>query len=238
MTGLIPLYAVAVGDPAAARPAATTSAPACATSCAPGPSWPPPSASTRTAAGGPRCWRWSALDRLPRLLERLGDEDGVPLARTACARSRPPTAAARSRSGRTATSPRRVDYEPAESTIGALRGQLQLARAGLVPGQRPADRGAAALPPAPGRRLHGRVSPRVGRAAHAARDRLRPVRAPDRRSSCPTRPGGGRCSATSSASRPTRRGATPCSSTSTSTATTAPASAPRTRPAGPAWWPT
>ena len=41
--------------------------------------------------------------------------------------------------------------------------------------------------------------------------------------------------ARSRSSRPTRNGTTCCSSTSTSTATPARASAPRTRPAGPAW---
>ena len=41
----------------------------------------------------------------------------------------------------------RVDYAPGESTTGIVRRQLQLARAGVVPGQLPADRGARALSP-------------------------------------------------------------------------------------------
>ena len=41
----------------------------------------------------------------------------------------------------------RVDYAPGEVDTGTVRRQLQLARAGLVPGQLPADRGAGALPP-------------------------------------------------------------------------------------------
>jgi len=44
-------------------------------------------------------------------------------------------------------------------------------------------------------------------------------------------------SATTSSSRPIRTGATTCRSTSISMATTAGASAPATRPAGPPWWP-
>ena len=48
---------------------------------------------------------------------------------------------------------RRVDQR-------ALRRQLELARAGLVPDQLPADRDVARLPPLPRRRLHGRVSDR------------------------------------------------------------------------------
>ena len=39
----------------------------------------------------------------------------------------------------------RVDYEPAESTNRTVRRQLQLARPGLVPGELPDDRIAAAL---------------------------------------------------------------------------------------------
>ena len=41
----------------------------------------------------------------------------------------------------------RVDYEPAESSTGAVRRQLQLARADLVPDQLSAHRGAAEVPP-------------------------------------------------------------------------------------------
>ena len=56
----------------------------------------------------------------------------------------------------------RVDYEPAESRTGALRRQLQLARAGLVPDQLPAHRGAPEVRPLLRRRLHGRACRPVG----------------------------------------------------------------------------
>ena len=54
----------------------------------------------------------------------------------------------------------RVDERP-------LRRQLELARAGLVPDQLPARRGAARLPPLPRRRLPRRVPDRVGPRADA-----------------------------------------------------------------------
>ena len=53
-----------------------------------------------------------------------------------------------------------------------------------------------------------------------------------------TRTAGGRCSGHTRSSRPTRTGTTCSGSTSTSTAIPGPGSARRTRPAGPAWWPT
>ena len=58
----------------------------------------------------------------------------------------------------------RVDYEPGESHDRPLRRQLELARADLVPGQLPADRGAGALPPLLRRRPAGRVPDRLGAA--------------------------------------------------------------------------
>ena len=48
-----------------------------------------------------------------------------------------------------------------------VRRQLQLARAGLVPGQLPPRRGAAPLRPLPRRRLHGRVPDRVAARSDA-----------------------------------------------------------------------
>ena len=67
----------------------------------------------------------------------------------------------------------RVAYEPAESAVADLRWQLQLARADLVPGQLPDDRGAAGVPPLlryePDRRDAARQ-----RALRDARARSRP----------------------------------------------------------------
>ena len=85
------------------------------------------------------------------------------------------------------------------------------------------------------RRLQGRVPHRVGHADDAVRGRAGARPPADR--ALPARRGrhGGRCTAAPRCSRTTRTGATSSCSTSTSTATTAPASAPRTRPDGPAW---
>ena len=177
------------------------------------------------------------LDRLPRLVEHLGDQaeflspHGV-RALSAAYRGRPfelwedgrVVATVRLRA-------RGVDDRP-------VRRQLQLARPGLVPGQRPADHRAPHLPRPRGRRLHARVPARLGPPVHAERDRPRPGLAARSPSSCPGRTGGVPCSAPWSASRPTPRGATTCCSSSTSTATTAPGWARPTRPAGPAWSPT
>ena len=132
----------------------------------------------------------------------------------------------------------RVDYEPGESDQRHLRRQLQLARPGLVPAQLPDHRIAAEVPPLLGRRLQGRMSHRLrpdadavgsGRRnlapplAHLLRRRhRRPPSRQRRQRVFPRRP---------ALARPD------CSSTNTSTATPAPAWAPATRPAGPAWWP-
>ena len=121
---------------------------------------------------------------------------------------------------------------------GDVRRQLQLARPAVVPAELPGGQRAGALPPLLRRRLHDRV-PDGLRPAAAARARSSPTCGSGwSRSSWSVRTGGGRASAGSSGCSTTRRGRTTCSSTSTSTATTAPASARRTRPAGPAWSPT
>ena len=59
----------------------------------------------------------------------------------------------------------RVDYEPAEASTGPLRRQLELARAGLVPGQLPDHRVASEVPLLPGRPVQGGVPARIGRHA-------------------------------------------------------------------------
>ena len=117
----------------------------------------------------------------------------------------------------------------------AVRRQLELARAGLVPGQLPAHRGAGALPPLL-RRRRSRSSARPARAGcmnlqrGRARARARlaaPLPARRRRARGPCHGDDARYRG-----RPALA-ATSCCSTSTSTATPAAASARATRPAGP-----
>src|SRR5262249_47582054 len=60
-----------------------------------------------------------------------------------------------------------------------LRRQLQLARPNLVPGQLPADRVAATLPPLLRRRLHDRMPDRLWPVYDARRGRRRTLAAPD-----------------------------------------------------------
>ena len=154
-----------------------------------------------------------------------------------------PTASARSRAS-TATIrtcctvdgiEHRVDYEPAESTHRPVRRQFQLARADLVPGQLPADRVAAEVPSLLRRRLQGRVS----RPARASMMTLWEVAAElsRRLSRIFLRDDDGRRPVFGDVEQfqndPHWRDLHP-RSTSTSTATTARASAPATRPAGPA----
>ena len=90
-----------------------------------------------------------------------------------------------------------------------------------------------ALPPVLRRRLHGRVPDRIGAAADRSTTSSRTCRTGSSRSSWSARTAGGPASAGSSGCSTTRPGRTTWCSTSTSTATTAPGSAPRTRPAGP-----
>ena len=73
-----------------------------------------------------------------------------------------------------------IDYEPAESQSRHVRGQLQLARSGVVPAQLPGRRGPGALLPLPGRRLHGGVPHRLRPDAHPAGRGRRAAPAPDR----------------------------------------------------------
>ena len=62
----------------------------------------------------------------------------------------------------------RVDYEPGESATRPFRGQFQLARAGLVPAQLPADRSAGTLSPFLRGHLEGRMSYRIREADESA----------------------------------------------------------------------
>ena len=115
----------------------------------------------------------------------------------------------------------------------AVRRQLELARAGLVPGQLPRDRVAAA----PARAASATsftvecptgsgVQANLGEVADDLERRLLSLFLLDERRAAAV------LRRRSSASRATRPGATSSSSTSTSTATPATGSAPRTRPAG------
>ena len=132
-----------------------------------------------------------------------------------------------------------IDYEPAESTTAMFGGNSNWRGPAVVPAQLPrwSARSSATTassatsftveyPTGSGQRLHARRDRR--RPAPAARlavprRRRRPPAVLRRRRAPPERPG--------------VEGQHRCS-TSTSTATTAPGSAPRTRPAGPAWSPT
>ena len=239
-SGLIPLFAVEVLDDDVHRPAARLPQ---ADAVVPGepprpgrgtsPTWSR-SDRRRTAAG---CWPFpsrAAARARPALPAR---RERVPLAlRHPLAVARPPGPALTC-SRRTAQQ-HRVDYEPGESDTRPVRRQLQLARAGLVPGQLPADRGAGALPPLLRRHAPGRVPDRLGPADEPPARWPRELAArlarlfPARRARPPPLP-----RRRPRASPTTRTGATSSSSTSTSTATPARGSAPATRPAGPRWSP-
>ncbi len=65
----------------------------------------------------------------------------------------------------------RLDYEPAESDVGVVRRKLELARAGLVPGQLRARRLSASVSALPQRRLHCRAADRVGQLHDPRRSR-------------------------------------------------------------------
>ena len=72
-----------------------------------------------------------------------------------------------------------VDYEPAESTSGLVRRQLELARANLVSAELPDYRVAENVPSLLWGELQNRVSHWFGQSAHAGRGGNRTVTPPD-----------------------------------------------------------
>ena len=143
--------------------------------------------STRMPRAGP-LRRSSIADRLRRILSRMLDEQeflsplrhplGVEVARAASLR--------RARWAARNTS---VAYQPAESDSGDVRRQLQLARAGVVPDERPADSRAVPVPRLLRRLLPRRVSDRLGQADDALRGRRRRSPIACSASSCATTTG-------------------------------------------------
>ena len=118
-----------------------------------------------------------------------------------------------------------------------VRRQLQLARAGVVPGQPAPDPGPDPALPVLRRRPEGRVPDRLGNDDDAVRGGAGAVPPPRRHLPARRRRAAPGLRRHRDCSRRTRTGGTSSCSTSTSTATTAPGSAPHTRPGGPAWWP-
>ena len=171
-------------------------------------------------------------DRLPRLLSRLFDESeflsphGL-RALSAYHRDHPYQISVEGIDGQHRLRARRVHR-------ALVRRELQLARPGLVPAELPGDHRARALPPVPGRRVHHRVPHRVRQPADPGQDRRRPAGPADLPVHPRSRAAGAHASARTTCCRTIPPGGTTWSSASTSTATTAPRSAPRTRPAGPA----
>ena len=117
-----------------------------------------------------------------------------------------------------------VDYEPAESTTGHVRRQLQLARPGVDAGQLPRAAQPAAQRPGARRDAVDRVPHRQRARRRAGRRAPRTCAAGSSRCSCAAPTAAGPATARSTSCRTTRAGATTSPSTSTSTATTAPGS--------------
>ena len=175
--------------------------------------------------------------RLTRMLVGAARREGVPVAprpagAVATASRRPVPTGSRwaRRAGGLRT--RGVD-------VGPVRRQLELARTRLDAAQLPDDHLAPELGPVD-RATNSRSSIRPVRVARSGCVEVgRRHRSPARLDLAPRcRPADVRSTARSRSIRPTRSGTTCSSSTSTSTATRAPASVPRTRPAGPDWSPT
>ena len=124
--------------------------------------------------------------KLERMLEHVLDEEGAAEPARRALGVQAPSASTRSSCTRT-TSSSRSTTSPAESTTRALRRQLELARAGVVPAQLPADRGAAEAPLLSRRRLQGRMPDGLGARVHAVGGDDRADAPPDRRCSRATR---------------------------------------------------
>ena len=150
MVGLIPLFAVEVLDEEIARAAARLPEADALVPRATARTWRASiacmDADAARASTGSGCWPsrrasgWSAC--CATCSTRASSSRRTASARSrACHREHPYELARR-----TARS-YRVDYEPGEVDQRAVRRQLELARAGLVPDQLPAHRGAGALPP-------------------------------------------------------------------------------------------
>ena len=238
MVGLIPLYAVARGDGRVMRelaefPRRVDGLPARAAAPRAGRQHRPGGRRSEHPAGPGRPGPAAAAARAPGATRRSSCR------RTGCAPCRPPTGATRSSCGRTGGSwPRSTTSRP--SRRPALFGGNSNWRGPVwFPVNVPPDR------PRCSRYHHYFGDGYTRRVPDAARARdARCARSPhdlgrgSSRSSCPTRDGRRPVLRRRRAlPAPTRHGATTCCSTSTSTATTAPGSAPPTRPAGPAWSP-
>ena len=174
------------------------------------PSWPPasptPTSATASRAG---CCRWCRPSASPACSASCSTRPSScpPTASGPC---RPVIGTSRSPSTWPACS-YSVDYEPAESTTGPVRRQLQLAGAGVVPGQPPARRGGRALRPLLRRRRDRRVPDRLRPAAHPEPGRRRALPptdldVPRRRGRAPARLRRRRASSSA-----TRRSTTACS---------------------------
>ena len=103
---------------------------------------------------------------------------------TASARSRATTATQPVRARRSTAHEHRVDYEPAESSTGLFGGNSNWRGPIWFPVNYLLDRVAAEVPPLLRRRLHGRVPDRLRPAADARRGRRRAVAPARRASSC------------------------------------------------------
>ena len=200
MTGLIPLCAVAVGDPAVIGRLPRVPGPGARLPARAGPS-------TGRRRSGPRERRAADAGgarraRPPAAPAGAARRRGrVPLpARRARALGRLPRAPVRDLGGRPRDLERRLRAGRVDD--GALRRQLQLARPGLVPGQLPRDRGARCATTSTWATTHRSSIPRgSGQQRTLRRGEPRPVRAPGRDLPARRARAGARCSATSSASR-------------------------------------
>ena len=234
IAGLIPIFAVAIGDrdSAARLPRLRAALPLVRqvpAGTAARARRHRRTAASSSASASPSSTRTSSR----RILAHVLDEDGhAEPARRALGVEAARRESLRARARRSAL---RARLRAGRIDDAALRRQLELARPGVVPAQLPADRGAAEAPLLSRRRLQGRMPDRVGQRGDAVGSDDRSHAPADQRSSCRDengrRPVNGDRDEVPDA---IRTGATSSCSTSTSTATPARVSAPATRPAGPA----